>query len=169
MQFVDQIDSFLINTFFFGKKMPISSLPDECFSDVLSYLDGKTLFKCSFVNRYFCKFTIPLIWREPFNVPISKCFSLINALLSCLNEDEISSLIPYAINFNNNQSPLFEYGKFIRKIDHGSCVVFITTWLKQPNNREFSDYRVRKLMNVIYHMMIRTGSNLQEFIIDLQW
>src|SRR5437762_12293631 len=110
MQFVDQIDSFLINTFFFGKKMPISSLPDECFSDVLSYLDGKTLFKCSFVNRYFCKFTILLIWREPFIVSIfSECFSLINTLLSCLNEDEISSLILCAIHFNNNQSLLFEY------------------------------------------------------------
>ena len=90
--------------------MPISSLPDECLGDVLSYLDKKSLYKCLFVNRYFCKFTIPLIWREPFinwsriNINIS----LINTLLACLNEDEISSLIPCAITFNNNQSPLFD-------------------------------------------------------------
>ena len=94
--------------------MPISSLPDECFSDVLSYLDRKTLYKCLFVNRYFCKITIPLIWREPFiNWRKKIKISSIHTLLACLNEDEISSLIPYAIKFNNNQSPLFEYGKYL--------------------------------------------------------
>src|SRR2546423_14439361 len=109
--------------------MPISSLPDECLGDVLSYLDGKNVYRCLFGNRYFCKFTIPLIWREPFIERFFKCFSLINTLLSCLNEDEISSLIPYAINFHNNQFPLFEYGKFIKKFNHGSCVDHIIIWL----------------------------------------
>src|SRR5437763_10349791 len=110
--------------------MPISSLPYECFSDILSYLDGKTLYKCLFVNRYFCKYTIPLIWRDPFesikwdytNNRNRSNISLINTLLSCLDEDEISSLIPYAINLHNNQFPLFEYGKFIKKFDHNYCI-----------------------------------------------
>src|SRR6266487_6933939 len=146
--------------------MPIFSLPDECFSDVLSYLDGKTLYKCLFVSRYFCKFTIPLIWREPFiETNFSECFSLINTLLSCLNEDEISSLIPCAIKFNNNQSPLFEYGKFIRKFNHDPCVQHIATLLKLKNNRIAQDCRVQKLVNVIYHIMMRQGSNLQELSI----
>src|SRR5688572_19042839 len=80
-------------TFF---KMPTSSLPDECFSDVLSFLDGKTLYKCLFINRYCCKFAIPLIWKEPFFGPSTNS-SLVTTLLGCLNEDEISSLIPCAI------------------------------------------------------------------------
>src|SRR5256885_4644629 len=88
-------------------KMPVSSLPNECFNNVLSFLDRKTLYKCLFVNRYYCKFAIPLIWEEPyfFRSPINS--SLINTLLACLNEDEISSLIPCAIKFYNDQSPLF--------------------------------------------------------------
>src|SRR5438045_8100985 len=125
--------------------MPISSLLDECFSDVLSFLDKKSLYKCLFVNRYYCKFTIPLIWREPF-IPIPKRFSLINTLLACFNEDEIFSLIPCAIKFNNNQSPLFEYGKFVRRINHYYCVQFITIWLKLPHNID-KDCSVRKLIN----------------------
>src|SRR4051794_12006895 len=96
--------------------MPLFLLPNECFSNILSFLNKTSLYKCLFVNRYYCKFSIPLIWRDPFIEPIT--ISLINTLLTCLNEDEISSLIPCAIEFNNNQSPLFEYGNFIRKIDH---------------------------------------------------
>src|SRR5438045_3651550 len=139
--------------------MPISSLPDECFSDVLFYLDEETLYKCLFVNRSFCKFTIPLIWREPFiNGGLKKIkISLINTLFACLNEDEISSLIPYAINFNNNQSPLFEYGKFIKKFDHRLCVSHIIVWLRSSYSNRNQDYRTQKLVNVIYHMMMRKG------------
>src|SRR2546423_14958808 len=138
--------------------MLISSLPNECFNNVLSFLDRKTLYKCLFVNRYYCKFAIPLIWEEPFFIsPINS--SLINTLLACLNEDEISSLIPCAIKFYNVQSPLFEYGKFVRKFSHGSCVKRIRDWLKL-SYCEGRDCRVQNLSNVIYHMIMRQGSNL---------
>ena len=147
--------------------MPISSLPDECFNIILFFLDNnKTLYKCLFINRYYCKFTIPLIWREPF-IRIPRYYSivnnsLINTLVSCLNEDEISSLIPCAINFNNDQTPLFEYGNFVRKFCHDSCVSHVIAWLGKSSQ----DLRVQKLVNVIYHMIMRQGANLQEFYIE---
>src|SRR5437763_6442865 len=95
-------------------------LPSECLSDVLTFLDRKSLYKCLFVNRQYCKLSIPILWRKPFRCSIfEKSSIVINTLLTCLDEDEISSLIPYAINLNfNNQSPLFDFGKFIRKINH---------------------------------------------------
>src|SRR5437763_7116287 len=142
-KFVDQIDSFLLITLF--KNMPISSLPNECFSDVLSYLDKKSLYKCLFVNRYFCKITIPLIWREPFVYWNRVNISSINTLLACLNEDEISSLIPCAINFNNNKSPLFEYGKFIIKFSHNTCLNHILDLIGLSCCNE--DCRIQKLVN----------------------
>jgi hypothetical protein len=158
--------------------MPLPSLPDECFNDVLFFLDNKSLYKCLFVNRYYCKFTIPIIWRDPFILPTPNKLSLINTLISCLNEDEISSLIPCAINFNN-QTPLFEYGKFIRKIDHDYCVRHVVSWLNSSSKRSYGrvptdvsryqDCRVRKLVNVIYHMMMREGSNIQEFVVIVNW
>ena len=90
--------------------------------------------------------------------------SVINTLLACLDEDEISSLIPCAINFNN-QSSLFEYAKFVRKIDHSRCVRNIETWLELSSrttiNKYQRDCRVQKLVNVIYHTIMRQGSNLQ--------
>src|SRR5256714_13346470 len=145
--------------------MPLPSIPNECFIDVLSFLDKTSLYKCLFVNRYYCKSAIPIIWMDSLlhsvkRINRKKILLLINTLLSCLNEDEISSLIPCAIKFNNSQSPLFEYGKFVRKINHDPCVQHITTLLKLKNNRIAQDCRVQKLVNVIYHIMMRQGSNL---------
>jgi hypothetical protein len=145
--------------------MTLPPLPDECFNDVLFFLDYKTLYKCLFVNRYYCKFSIPLIWRDPFIPPIPNKYSLINTLISCLNEEEISSLRTYDIIKFNYQTPLFEYGRFIRKIDHDYCVNHINSWLKSSNKNRNQDYKVRKLTSVIYNMIMRKGSNLQEFVL----
>src|SRR4051794_21504042 len=155
--------------------MPLPSLPDECFSDILSFLDRKSLYKCLFVNRLYCKFSIPLIWREPFRpIYVRPKFPLvINTLLACLNEDEISFLIPHRIDFPSNHLPLFEYGKFVRKIDQDFVKQNIITWLNPLTAIErydvdkYQDCRVQKLMDVIYHMIMRQGSNLQEFNLNV--
>src|SRR4051794_38061820 len=84
-------------------KMNLPLLPDECLSNVFSFLDEISLYKCLFVNRYYCKLSIPIIWREPFRFTLLRNSSLlINTLLACLDEGEISSLIPCEINFNHN-------------------------------------------------------------------
>ena len=95
--------------------------PYECFSNIQYFLDDKTLHKCLFVNRYWCRLSVIILWRKPFkyyncgNIQLNTKYStVINTLLSCLDENEISSLIPCRLNFNN-QTPLFEYGKFIKK------------------------------------------------------
>src|SRR5947207_8781211 len=104
------------------------SLPNECFSNIQYFLDNTSLYKCLFVNRYWCRLSVITLWREPFkyrhyygdNSQLSTK-SVIDTLLSCLDENEISSLIPCRLNFNN-QTPLFEYGNFIRTIDHKNYV-----------------------------------------------
>src|SRR5436190_1154159 len=125
------------------------SLPYECFSNILYSLDEKSLYKCLFVNRHWCRFSVIILWREPFSYIYphkrnrnDKCSTVINTLLSCLDENEISSLIPCRLNFDN-QTPLFEYGKFIKNIDHTNYIRNIMTWL--PNRIELDqDYRIQK-------------------------
>src|SRR4051812_14915494 len=146
--------------------MNLRSLPNECLIDVLTFLDRKSLYKCLYVNRQYCKLSIPIIWKEPFKYYRYNRYniSVINALLACLDEDEITSLIPCEININN-QSSLFEYGKFVSKIDHEWIVDFIVAWLSETYNvniNKYQDCRVQKLVNVIYHIIMRQGSNLQE-------
>lgn len=152
--------------------MPLSSLPDECFGDILSFLDNRSLYRCLFVNRFYCKLSIPIIWKEPFR-PIyrkPKFPLVINTLLVCLNEDEISSLIPYKIDFPINKPPLFEYGKYVRRIDQDFVKQNIITWLNPSEGYDvdrYQDYRVQKLMDVIYHMILRQGSNIQKFKLNV--
>ena len=108
--------------------------PYECFSNIQYFLDNKTLYKCLFVNRYWCRLSVAILWREPFNYRHygnhsqlnAKFSTVINTLLSCLDENEISSLIPYRLNFNN-QTPLFEYGKFVKSLI--IIFIFIISWL----------------------------------------
>src|ERR1051325_2959328 len=149
------------------------SLPHECFSNIQYFLDDKSLYKCLFVNRYWCRFSVVILWREPFRYIYphnrnGKFSRVINTLLSCLDENEISSLIPCRLNFNN-QITLFEYGKFIRKIDHENYLNNIVTWFKNSIelDQDDQDCRIQKLSNVIYHMIMRQGSKLQEFSINL--
>src|SRR5436190_9522093 len=95
--------------------MALLLLFDECVSNVLSFLDDHTLYSSLFVNRNWCRLSVPMVWSDPFQSKSKP--SLINTLLACLDEDEISSLVPCTINFNN-QPPLFEYGKFVKIINH---------------------------------------------------
>src|SRR4051794_39163856 len=98
--------------------MSLLSFPKECFNNVLSFLDNPTLYNCLFVNRYWCRLSIPILWGDPFRLCTEPRASLINTLLACLNNvgevDEKFQLIIYATNFNNNQTPLFDYGKFVK-------------------------------------------------------
>src|ERR1044072_1784785 len=145
--------------------MILPSLPNECFINIFFFLDKESLYKCLFVSRYYCKLSIPRIWRNPFK-PLHSAkskSSLIDILLACLDEEEISFLIPFAINFNN-QSPLFEYGRFVRKFNHKFCIDYIEAWfnsINEPFDYHY-DFRVQNLINVIYHKIMRQGSNLQE-------
>src|ERR1043166_3876657 len=155
----------MINFFFLHSLQDdLPSLPNECFINIFFFLDRKSLYKCLFVSKYYCKLSIPRIWRNPFKLQCSeKSISLINILLACLDEEEISFLIPCAINLNN-QPPLFEYARFVRKINHEYCIDYIEAWLNstnEPFNHHY-DCRVQKLINVIYHKIMRQGSNLQE-------
>src|SRR5436305_12291850 len=78
-------------------KMILPSLPNECLSDILTFLDKNSLYKCLFVSRQYCKLSIPIIWRDPicyYSCYPKSSLVVINTLLACLDEDEISSLIP---------------------------------------------------------------------------
>ncbi|CAB5175940.1 unnamed protein product [Rhizophagus irregularis] len=113
-------------------------LPDECLNELLLYLDNKTLYKCLFVNRNYCRYAIPILWERPFKPSFmnSKHSLIINTLLNCLDKEEITTLIPFQINITENRTPLFEYGKFIKIIDQEFVKQNIITWLNSTNGKD---------------------------------
>ena len=147
--------------------MPSLLFPNECINNILTFLDDHSLYNCLFINRNLCKISVQLLWREPFSTDWSlKTSSIIKTLLSCINENEISSLISCKIKLAN-RSPLFEYGRFVRKIDHELCVRNVVIWLNCKMTTGFDDIlvavfdfekyqecRVRRLVNVIYQIIM---------------
>lgn len=139
-------------------------LPAECFKQILYLLDNTALFQCLFLNRYYCRVVIPIIWQDPFVKKIATFIScsLIYTILACLDEDEILSLIPNPIKLNN-QPPLFAYGEFIKKINHDCLVEHVRTALETSNGNDNLDCGVQKLVNSIYQMIFRKSTTFQEF------
>src|SRR5689334_19634493 len=67
----------------FGGDMP------ELMERILNNLDYEmfeiqTLYSCALVNRYWCKMTIPILWKDSFTVSETPTF--ISNYLSSLNE-----------------------------------------------------------------------------------
>src|ERR1044071_2185570 len=133
--------------------MPLSSLPIECSIKMLSFLDKNSLYKWLFVNRLYCKLAIPIIWREPFNNTCSdKNYLIINTLLTCLDEKEISSLVPCGMDViaNDIPSPLFEYGNFVRSVDHEDLVESIFDWFDALSGIiSVTNHKVQGIVDVI--------------------
>lgn len=104
---------------------------------------------------------------KQFSISISR--SLIKTLLACLNEDEISLLIPCAIKFNI-KPPLFEYERFIKKLNHDCCVEHIEQFIKSLpellSGNDYSNCR-EKLIYSIYNMIIQKSSFLEEFEVNV--
>jgi hypothetical protein len=142
--------------------MPSPSFPKECLDNILLFLDNSTIYNCLFTNRYLCRLCVPIIWRDPFDRKSG--VSLISTLLSCHNEEE--ELIFHPIIYNN-QTPIFEYEKFIKIIRHDDCVNNIKNWLGSLINSSNSSNKItrRKKSNKGNTIKEKKNSALMLYII----
>ena len=153
---------------FLFKKMPLLSFPKECFDNVFLFLDYPTLYNCLLTNRQLCKLAVPIIWRHPFRSSEIKP-SLISTLFACRNKEDEDKYFPStfrSIDFNDS-TPLFEYGKFIKVIHNENCVDIIKAWLKSLKlkvKKKTQRSILRKIISIIYHIIMRQGSELQMLI-----
>src|SRR5438874_10619987 len=72
------------------------SFPPDCISDILKFLDDDldTLYSCLFVNRLWCRMTVPVLWSNPFRFNFNeKSVHLIHIYVSCLPEKDLNHLI----------------------------------------------------------------------------
>lgn len=147
----------------------MATLSNECIYNILTFLEFSYLYNCLFINRNWCVISIPILWRDPFYSSENKKHklknTLLNTLLSLLNEEEISLM---NISRPNNQVPLCGYGKFIKKIDQGVINNSVSYWLSYDLYHPYkNNFKIQNLVNVIIHMIMRQGSNLQELCINV--
>src|ERR1051325_9179698 len=99
----------------------MTHLTEDCIYQILLKLkdDRTILYKFLFVNRYFCKNIVPLLYHNPFEQEINQqqTYLLMNTYLKCLDVKE-RTYLRQCINMslpNETEATLFEYGKHLEK------------------------------------------------------
>ncbi|CAI2163769.1 7466_t:CDS:1 [Funneliformis geosporum] len=128
-------------------------LPEDCIKEILEHLaeDKKSLYKCLFANRLFCKCVVPILWRDPWSEyfsresfwtrdPWSEYFSRTNywtilgkTIIKCFPR-EIKQSLSKKIFLNPSllQQPLFIYVSYIQSISESA--------IDTLNENVFEDY-----------------------------
>ncbi|RIA84970.1 hypothetical protein C1645_741928 [Glomus cerebriforme] len=112
----------------------ISKLPSECFDEIFKYLkfDRRSLYSCLFVNRFWCRKVIPIIWRRPMPYnPTRMNIINIEVFIPFFNEEEKSYLLNEGIDISKlteRPVPLFNYAQYIHILDVGAIEIATITW-----------------------------------------
>ena len=139
----------------------MKSLIEDCIYQVLLNLkdDRKTLYKFLFVNRYFCKNAIPLLYHNSFGQEINQqqTYLLINTYLKCLDTKE-RTYLQQCINSSlpkEKEETLFEYGNYLEKLSIKDLIYSIESWLlfqlNEANNK-FDKQQQRNLRRIFYEI-----------------
>ncbi|CAG8609509.1 2974_t:CDS:2 [Funneliformis mosseae] len=109
------------------------NLSVECFEQVLIHFknDPATLFQCLFVNRLWCRLSIPLLWSHPFEYHGfgELAANIVQIYIACLPEDERQILIDEGLELPESISPLFDYPKYLQSFESAHFTGAIMSWL----------------------------------------
>ncbi|KAF0447713.1 hypothetical protein F8M41_002750 [Gigaspora margarita] len=160
-------------------KMPTIFLPNDVQYLIITFLDNDDygtkfiLYKYLFVNRFWCRCIIPILWRRP-----RIDARVIRTYLSCLNYDELKTLIPFQINLPaNNPPPLFEYGKFLETIKISDINKSVKSWLSKEGYKietywykriDTWDYLMNSVKTVIWRMLMRKCRRITSIDLKLE-
>ncbi|GBC09168.1 hypothetical protein RclHR1_08650011 [Rhizophagus clarus] len=156
--------------------MSLTRLPNDCIYGILKYLknDRTTLFKCLFVNRFWCKEAVPLLYANPFdNYGKNHYYLIVRTLILCFNETEIIQLKnllcvePYDFNIPSEYKPLFDYTKYLENVDSVKIIDLIVTWIKKIDIeyycKNFKNFNI--IITIFYKTIIRQCTNIRYLII----
>ncbi|CAG8775537.1 13100_t:CDS:2, partial [Racocetra persica] len=93
-------------------------LTHEYYLEIINNLEGdhQMLFSCLFVDHKFCRFTVPLLWADPFNNISKDSIDVVSIYLSYLNKNEKLQLTSKAYQVDLScisKETLFEYTDFL--------------------------------------------------------
>ncbi|RGB27035.1 hypothetical protein C1646_769634 [Rhizophagus diaphanus] len=109
-------------------------LPIDCMNQIFEYFthDSQTLISCLLVNRYWCKATVGIYWKEIRNY---------KTLIACLPNESKEIL-------NNNgiliptSNPLFNYASFCKSLSLGVIICNIERFLEKQMVQNLCDCKV---------------------------
>ncbi|PKC60220.1 hypothetical protein RhiirA1_468353 [Rhizophagus irregularis] len=151
--------------------------------DVIKYFqkDISTLYSCILVNRLWCRLAIPLLWENPFLIPIPnkshKIINIIEIYLNNLNDEFKMKLYEYKIINNSLPSKnmlLFDYLKFLKYLNTHKFIFFVETWISiainnlKPENILYDTENFKRLVHMsLFKIFIENEVNLNTLEIEI--
>ncbi|CAG8645701.1 5587_t:CDS:1 [Gigaspora margarita] len=118
----------------------MSLIPVEILRLVFGLLskDKKSLHSCLLVNRTWCESVVSILWNDPFQFLKDPSYSIIQTLISCLNESELKILQNRGFNIENviMNRPTFDYVAFMRHLKYVNLYDSTLVWLLQNFGQE---------------------------------
>src|SRR4051812_13060810 len=97
-----------------------SAVPLDCLQEIFQYLenDMTSLYRCTLVNRTWCRINIALLWRRPFEYSGSKSTrrysELIRTYIACLSKC-VKMEIHKGYYIPDHPRPLFPYHQYLKE------------------------------------------------------
>lgn len=139
------------------------SLPEDCTYEIIQQIpeDISILHKFLFVNRFWCKCIISILWKIPFNKINEdkiKQTRLIHTYLGCLDEEEKNYIEEDNLfNLPLIKKPFFNYAKYLIRFTISELDSSVRAWYNNYRQLEL-EHNIR-IMNSIYHLFIRSNNN----------
>ncbi|RHZ79797.1 hypothetical protein Glove_140g129 [Diversispora epigaea] len=153
--------------------MTIQSFPSECIRNIILYLedDRKSLYSCLRVNRFWCRNSVPILWKRPFEKRITKKGGkIIQVYLASLNDQEKTILIENEINISTLNRPLFDYSVFLENLKYryyiGAVIYWVMAYNKHKNIRSKQKHQIRLITTALYKLFMRKCINLKSMAIE---
>lgn len=110
----------------------------EIIDYILQYLrnDLRSLYSCIFVNRLFCRISIPLLWEDPFSIPLSnKTFiHFLDIYFLYLSDVNKNTLKNHGFNIIDSLSlkpHLFNYPSFLKTVNSSLIDSHLMVWMNK--------------------------------------
>ncbi|KAF0383446.1 f-box domain-containing protein [Gigaspora margarita] len=162
------------------RSIPIETKPvlsNECIQHVFKFIGDKDLYSCLFVNKYWSRNVIPILWSQPFqNLSPKYQSKLLPIYLACLTEEEKIALkkifgkikikikIPkYRLTYN--------YETYLQELSFKDLESAVFSWLSTSFRKPIKDTyslneQIEQLTTLLCTLFFRSSRNLNSFIID---
>ncbi|CAG8659990.1 15928_t:CDS:1, partial [Funneliformis caledonium] len=166
-------------------------LPTECMQQIFKYVNVQEngLYSCLFVNKYWCKNVLPLLWASPFrNSYIIGCWATVNSYskstlskealrqlnkykfietcISCLDNQEFSYLNSlfqnyYSINLSSGKKPLINYPSFLQELFYDDFESTIHSYLMNKFGVKYKEQQVLVIATYLMKLFLSESTNLR--------
>src|SRR6266498_3216705 len=138
-------------------------LPTDCLDEIIEYLeeDKTNLHSCLLVNRFWCKISVRILWRNIWNFNVHPT-SILSTLIACLpNESkELLRENNIFISTPTSKPPLFNYPAFCKVLSiYEICEIVCTVLENETSFNSFNLLSVEERNCLVINEVVKMFTN----------